>query len=230
MGTMTWFLLAVMLAASVAGGFVDASTWWIRCFSDGTQMGQYVARTNIYNYFGRTFAFVYLACLSLLVDTGQTTQYVALFVGLSFVVGAVSQPMLLNRSRPSQMLLMFIARLIRLEPHPLPEHGGPIPQGNRLFLFTGVAYFLLAMAGSLPYIVASVFPQYRLTISSTTQILNSFGTILVLTFVEQILYGMWDKSNLSSSLPYYMRGKVLGGLVAGLLLIVLFVFVKVHGI
>lgn len=214
-----WLFLAVMTVAYCSMAYVDSSTWWLRALSDGSRMGQFIGRTNIYNYFGRSFAFVYTGCLSFLVDTGHATQYVALFIGITFLAGAMSQRILLNRGRASQSLLMFIAHTIRLSPQPLAETNEALPQGRALFLITSSSTFLLSLALSLPYIVASIFPEFRLTISSTSQVLNSLGTILVLTFVDQMLFALWDKSGLAASLPYFMRGRITGMTGAGTLLI-----------
>jgi hypothetical protein len=89
-----------------------------------------------------------------------------------------------------------------------------INYGNKLLLSTTVSTTLFCLGMSAPYILASLFRSYRLTLASTGQILNAIGMIFILLFVDLLMFKSWDDKELQHAIKYYSRGRVLGILLA----------------
>jgi hypothetical protein len=202
---------------------IDTSGWWIRAFSDGTNMGKFVSKTNLYTYSGRLFSFIYMSLLALYIESGATTRLVCAAIVASLLVGAVAHLLLLNRSHLSQKLLRGVGRLLKLEIGPELSAFQPLPYGVKLRWTAAAATTIFCLGMSAPYILASMFPDYRLTLASTGQILNAMGMMFILFFVDYLMYSAWDASELPSAVFYYSSGRLIGILGAALIVFMLYV-------
>lgn len=215
---------AILIAANFCISMcilVDTSTWWIRALSASGNMGRSVSRTNIYSYSGRFFAFTYMTSLSLLVDTGSTTREICMIVGTSLLIAVALHMLLLNRSRFSQSLLLRISRVLSLDGEAL-EAGAEtaIPYARTISRSTAAASFFLCMALGAPYVLASLVPDFRLTIANIGQILNSIAMIFILFYVDQSLYRAWDENRLEAAVRSYNTGRLAGIGAAGAVMII----------
>lgn len=189
---------------------IDTSVWWVRSFAGTGEVGRYVARTNIYSYSGRLFAFTYMTLLSLMVDNKAAPKDLARTIAISYVVGAVLHVLVLNKSSISEKALYALARLLGLSPPSRRPVAKPLAKGSEIRLTTAVASFLLAAAMGAPYLLASFHPELRLTISNIGQIINSMAMIFILFYVDQSMYQAWDREDLPSSIIYYSQGRIIG--------------------
>lgn len=191
-------------------------------------MGLYISRTNIYSYTGRFFAFTYMTCLSILVDTGSTPVSICLIIGSSLIVATSLHLFLLNRSQYSRRILSSIARMLSLGAV-IPDVSGDIalPYARTISRSTAAASFLLCMALGAPYVLASLVPEYRLTIANVGQILNSIAMIFILFYVDQNLYKSWDEKKLHVAVQSYNTGRIVGISLAGASLILVAIAILV---
>jgi hypothetical protein len=223
-------ILPYILCASIALNLlIDSSGWWLRAFSDGSNIGHFVARTNLYTYSGRLFSFFYMFLLSIFIEFGATALEVCGLIVVSFVVGGLAHKIFLNRSTPSQYILQKLANIMRLEVTPVPVNFVGVSYGPKLLITTAAATTIFCLGMSAPYILASLFPAFRLTLASVGQILNAAGMMFILFFVDQIMYKSWDNRELGSAIEYYNNGRFIGTMSAAGIISVLYLIVRYKG-
>jgi hypothetical protein len=204
---------------------IDSSGWWLRTFSDGSNIGHYVSRTNLYTYSGRLFSFLYMSLLSLYIEFGASAQDVCLIIIISLLTGAAAHKILLNRSTTSSRVLQMIARVMKLDVSLDQAHDLELAYGPKLKWTAAAATTIFCMGMSAPYILASLFPDFRLTLASVGQILNAAGMMFILFFVDYLMYKSWDNKELNTAINYYNAGRIYGVLFAAMLISVLYFFV-----
>jgi hypothetical protein len=165
--------------------------------------------------------------MSIRIDIGLSVEGVILYVGIGFFVGAILQAVTLNSEYASQKILTMLARLLRVELEVRPEMqlSTAAPQAA-LFFSTFTATVLFCAGLGVPYILASALPEYRLTMSSLGQVLNAFGMIFILVYVDQRLYRAWDNGALGAAIYSYRWGRLCGILFSATVMFVLFEIVK----
>jgi hypothetical protein len=207
---------------------IDTSGWWLRTFSDGSNIGHFVSRTNLYTYSGRLFSFLYMSLLSLYIEIGANTSDVCVIVLTSFMSGAAAHKLFLNRGRFSQKLIYQIARLMRLDVSGVIHVEGQITPsyGEKLRWTTAASTMIFCLGMSAPYILASLFPQFRLTLASVGQILNAVGMMFILFFVDFLMYKSWDNRELSSAISFYNSGRIIGILCAAGVVLIIYLVVR----
>lgn len=73
------------------------------------------------------------------------------------------------------------------------------------------------MGISIPYIVASIFPEYRMTFNNLGQIINSVGMLLVLVFIDNQMYKDWDRGIIVNSNEHYTGSRTFGLMVSAII-------------
>ncbi len=199
-------LVIISLAMSL---FVETSTWWLRSEAQPGSIGFFVSRTNIFLYGGRFFALVFASAISFFVDRLIATPIIILVLALSFTISAISHGVLLGGRGITHKVTKLFGRLLRLSFTSKP--GSSIkPREFRIISATALTSFVFAMGMSVPYVLASTFSEYRLTISNLGQILNSFGTLLLLFYVDQVLFAAIDNGTIKVKVVSYSRGRMIG--------------------
>jgi hypothetical protein len=215
-GFLVTFCLAILF-------FIDTSCWCLRGLSPRNKIGLYTSKTNIYSYFGRLFTFTYMSIMSIRIDVGLSVESVTLYVCIGFFVGAIVQAATLNSGYLSHKILATLARFLRVELEvrsEAPSRGGIVQ--TPLFVSTFIATTLFCAGLGAPYILAAALPEYRLTMSSLGQVLNAFGMIFILIYVDQRLYRAWDNGTLGAAIYSYRWGRVSGILFSATVMLVLF--------
>ena len=217
----TYIIAAIVCFSIMFCLVIDTSGWWIRAFSDGSNMGTFVSKTNIYTYSGRLFSFTYMSFLSFYIESGANTFEVSKIIFVSLVGGAAAHGILLNRYDYSQNFLKFIAKTIKLDIGRNKLSQQPLDYGWKIKYAAASATAIFCLGMSAPYILASMFPNFRLTLSSVGQILNAVGMLFILLLVDQLLYKSWDRGELAAAVSYYNTGRIMGVIVAAMFVFVI---------
>lgn len=210
-----WSLIAALAMISLATSLlIETSSWWLRSFSRPGNVGLYISRTNIYLYGGRFFALLFSTFIAILVDQQVSTERLLELLAIGFAGTGVAHLVLLNDSRFTLALVIRIARLMRMSPPDI-EHHHPRSPADRESIRTPTALssMFFGLGLSLPYVLASMMPEYRLTIGNLGQVINSFGTLLLLFWVDQRLFAALDKDRLQDAVVHYGRGRAIGFLI-----------------
>jgi hypothetical protein len=208
-------LVVIALMSSL---LVETTTWWLRAEATKGSVGLFVSRTNIYLYGGRLFSLIFAAGISFLIEISVSTQILIILFTLSFVFNSLVHVFVLNGGSLTYYILKVFSRFLRLPPPEIRVHHPQTKYFSRITVVTAASSFAFSMGLTLPYILASLVPDYRLSISSLAQIINSFGTLLLLFYVDQVLFSAVDDGTIRTKVIEYSRGRALGFSVASIVL------------
>jgi len=65
-----------------------------------------------------------------------------------------------------------------------------------------------------------------MTLSGVGQLINSFGTLILLFMVDPLLYRLLDKNILSSAIRSYTMGRLFGFFLGGLLVLIPYLIIQ----
>lgn len=198
---------------------IETTSWTIRALSTPGSSGIFIARTNIYLYGGRLFALLYIIFMSYLVDKGANTSDILSAMATAYLLTWATHVAFRHSSLLKRLISTTTVTFLRL----------PVIDGitrkeivnNALRQSTLIATLFFVAAMSLPYVLAASYPTYRMTFSSLGQIINSFGTLILLFIVDPKLYKLMDEKKLSTQIFEYERGRTLGFGIGGATLMLL---------
>jgi hypothetical protein len=206
--------------------FVETSSWWLKSLCPENQMGRYISRTNIYLYGGRFFSLIFSSGIAVYIESGKTKSAVCFLIAASFLLASAFQAVTLNRGIFTQRIVRFLSHAMFLrdfEPQPTPQD---IKREHRLALTTLFTSYIFGIGTGLPLLAATLFPQHRLSISYLGQIINSAGTLVLMFFVDQVLYRSMDGGTLRNDVVYYTYGRVAGFSLAALSFFIGWLFLR----
>lgn len=200
--------LMASIGLSISLG-METLSWTVRSLSNHGTMGYFISRTNIFLYTARMFNLVFVVFVSLLIDTGVKTNSIMTTIGIAFAVAAISHMPLIKSKKTENIISTKVAKLLGL-----PFVGDkPIYQTSKnikLRNHTIASSFVFTAGLSIPYILASLMPEYRMTMSNVAQIINSIGTVVLLFYVDPIMYKMMDNGKLNEYVACYVMGRFTG--------------------
>ncbi|KAB2911169.1 MAG: DUF2837 family protein, partial [Dechloromonas sp.] len=88
---------------------------------------------------------------------------------------------------------------------------------SRLFFMTLFTSVIFSLSLTAPILGAILVPEFRLSISYIGQVINFFGTIVVLFFVDQILFRAIDHQEVNDVIMSYVTGRLVGFFLIGIL-------------
>ena len=103
-------------------------------------------------------------------------------------------------------------------PVPVRQEIKKIPDDSKVMIITAASSSIFSLGLAVPYILASTYPDYRLTLASLGQAVNAVGTLLLLFFVDQILFKSIDDGTIRYKVVRYTVGRSLGFGTAGFVL------------
>lgn len=195
---------------------IETSSWLVRAQSASGQLGLYVGRSNIYLYFARMFTLLFTASLALSVEVGQAPKVIYESICATFIVSSLLHFLLIIPS--SRHFIIKIVSTILFLPNKFsrsPNLGANI-FSNKLFWLTSVTSLIFSVSLTAPILGAILFPEFRLSISYVGQVINFFGTIIILFFVDQILFRAIDSNEIEEILVSYIIGRLCGFFVVGI--------------
>lgn len=207
--TGNWPTLFIPVALAVSF-FIETSSWWIRIYASANNVGQYISSSNIYLYGGRFFALVFSLLLALEIESGSNPFDIALLFCISFFASSILQlPLFHYQTR--RFLLKNLSVILRLPSSNFDafnEEKAVSFQINGLFFSTLSSTVLFSVGVTIPLFIASIFIENRLAISNLGQLINSFGMIILLFFVDKKLYYSLDKGYLYKTVKVYSLARL----------------------
>lgn len=217
---MLYFILIIALGIAL---LIETTSWSIKSYSKPEFKGIFVAKTNIYLYGARLFLLVYTVGLSYLVDSKVQIFDITIIVSVSYLFSSLIHMCVLSNKCHVKLCELFM--WIIAVPKSLRRTNSEIKIFSKMLaLKTSASCFIFAIAMAAPYISASLFPDLRMTFGAIGQIVNSFGTIMLLFFVDPILYKLMDANELMENLYGYFIGRILGFFVGGTFLVLIAIF------
>jgi hypothetical protein len=218
MGTHWFDGIFIITPLSQAIAFlIETSSWLVRAQSSPSDLGLYVGRSNIYLYSARLFTLIFTASLAFAVETGYPISGIFTAIHLTFLVAAVLHAILLFEGVRMRMMSLISGALL------LPKRGqvgSPVRVHDfksRLFFMTLFTSVIFSLSLTAPILGAILVPAFRLSISYIGQVINFFGTIVVLFFVDQILFRAIDHREVNDVIMSYVTGRLVGFFLIGIL-------------
>lgn len=203
---------AVFLSVAL---FIDTSAWWIRSLAQPTDVGLYVSRSNIYLYGGRFFSLAFVVAVSLAIEIGATPKQVAICCFYTFCLASLLQLVCVMKNFNNGAVMKVMMRILIL-PKKLQNDKAGLVKNKKLFITTIFASFVFAIGNGMPLLFASIFIDYRLSMSNLGQIINSLGMVCLLLFVDQDLFKAIDNGTIQSEVIVYTRGRFIGLMLAAI--------------
>lgn len=215
--TIIGLLVAITLSTSL---LIETSSWCLRVYAVSGNIGIYIARTNIYLYGGRFFALLTQVLVSFLVDQGADSLVTLHIFLWGFIAATVIHVIFLGRKFTRSSLEAMLLRMMRLE-MPKPQ----VVESNlnrRLFLATSAASTFFSLALMTPLVLASFFPDYRLTLNNAGSLINFLGMLVLLGYLDPMLYRALDDGLIAQKIESYIWGRATGFVLCVLILIGIF--------
>lgn len=217
-----FILVAIFLSLSL---LVETSSWCVRAYAGAGNLGTFIARTNIYLYGGRFFAIGTQILIGYLVDRGALpidTLWVFLF---SFALASVVHMLVLAKSSLRLSFEKILLRLLFLKPH-IEVREMTHLLNRKLFLVTAIVSTFFSIALMAPLVLASAFPEYRLTLNNSGSLINFFGMILLLAYLDPLLYRALDDSTFNEKIESYIWGRITGFVICAVTLAIALLSLK----
>jgi len=216
------FLLLIAAIGFGMSSLIETTSWALRAMSSKSNQGLFNAKANIYLYGGRFFALFFMMILSLIVDKLADLHYVLMFISISVSFAALLQLLYFHSnffflSINRIMIFLFLKKIAHVN---LLNIQNKVDR--RLFINSWVATLILVFGVTFPYLLASLYPNVRMTISTFGQVINAIGTIILLFKVDPILYQRMDKNDLRIHVFSYLKGRYFGLALASSILWILF--------
>jgi hypothetical protein len=197
-----YLIAALAYAFSI---FIDISVYYIKYYIQDNKNIRYIlSLINIFQYSARAFVLIFVPVMSYLTETVKdknkvweitliTHVFVVLFLLLLFHTNFI-----LNFSKfIIKILNIIFGKSKKIEI----IHFKPVEKNNSIFksstlLFFSVSYlagFLFSFSISFLYIFSFYFPSKALMLSSFAQIINMFGSLLLILFIDPKIMSLIDK-------------------------------------
>jgi hypothetical protein len=214
-------IFAILVTLSLAISLlIETSSWCVRAYSGSGNLGSYISKTNIYLYGGRFFALLTQVVIGYLVDVGSSLK-ATLLIFLVGILGATLVHFLVLARKsfriPFESILLKLMRLKASKEVPMSYIFD-----KRIFIATTLVSTFFALALMAPLVLASAFPEYRLTLNNSGSLINFFGMLLLLAYLDPMMYKALDDGTFGEKVESYIWGRILGfAICASLLAVVL---------
>lgn len=214
----TLFLLCV--AGLTIAMLIDSTAWHIRALAVIEDRGLFISKTNIFLYGGRFFSLLYMTILAYFVDIGKMPADIILVSAIGFGIAAITNHVILGIQRNRRVFVALAATGLFL-PHRPPAEANVASavlrqsaSAQKLFVQSALATFVFSLGISVPYFVAALYPDFRMTFNNLGQIINSIGMLILLLLVDAKLYRDWDAGVIAESNEAYTLSRTVGLFVA----------------
>jgi hypothetical protein len=230
MNNNTLFIFGVICAFGFAVAlFIETSSWCVRSRSRIFDQGLFNSRANIYLYGSRAFLLTFVLSMSFLIDKKISGELVILVVAtaltLALLLHLAFKYSLIFNKRVLEVILKYLAlngdgreKIVELD--------------SRFGLMrnTAMATVILTFGVVSPFIIAQNYPDIRMTIGAFGQIINAFGTILLLLKVDPIMYRGMDDGTLFTLVDSYVDGRIVGLVASTIMAWCIFSVLKINSI
>ena len=203
--------ISLLIAFSLAVSFlIETSSWCARSYSSPGNIGSFIARSNIYLYGGRFFAIATQVLIGYLVDSGAVPSDTLGIFLFGFLLTIATHVLFLGKRSWRKSLEYLLLKLMRLHVLPSPSPSVSRVINKRLFIATTLVSTFFALALMAPLVLASAFPEYRLTLNNSGSLINFFGMLLLLAYLDPMMYKALDDGTFGEKVESYIWGRIAG--------------------
>lgn len=211
---------------------VESFVWFIRSMSETAYRSKSISTSNIIMYVTRVMLIGYQILLNYKIETGGGVEEVVLSGMIAMLVALLTHGLIFCHEGVLREVwrcfkwLALTFRLIRPGElcHDVYVSAWRFRPGA-VMLASLVSTITLLFVYTLPQIFATIFYEYRLTLSSVGQVISFFGMLITLFVLDPRLFKMHDSGEIRTGFGQYLNGRLWGLMSAGLLLGVGYVFI-----
>jgi hypothetical protein len=211
---------------------VESFVWFIRSMSAAEYRSKSISTSNIIMYITRVMLIGYQILLNYKIETGGGVEEVIVSGMIAMLVALLCHALFFCHAgslRFSWRVFKGFALTFRLiRPGELCDDVYVSPWRFRpgvIMLASLVSTVTLLFVYTLPQIFATIFYDYRLTLSSVGQVISFFGMLITLFVLDPRLFRMHDTGEIRTGFSQYLNGRMWGLVSAGLLLTLAYGFV-----
>lgn len=184
---------------------LESITWYIRSLSIENKIAWVIAKTNMVVYFSRFFYLAYLTLIYYQLENGSSLNKTLTILFCAFLISVVFQGLIFTSIGKS--VIQKISNLYGIEINKIEVKKRKID--IKLFIYNVMAVILISLGVILPAILAYIYPNQRLTLSVSYQIMNAFGTFILLSKVDPVLSESMDLGYLNEIIRSYLLSRIL---------------------
>lgn len=196
---------------------VETFVWYIRSMSESKYRSKVISTSNIIMYLTRVLLIGYQIILNYEIETGGNVRQVILSGLIGMVFAALAHWIIFSNHSAVQFFWNVFyktsAKFRLIHPHEYCEDVHVLGKDfaiNLVVFASFVSTISLLFVYILPQIFATLFFEYRLTLSSVGQVISFFGMIVTLFILDPQLFKMQDAGEIKTGFSYYLHGRIFG--------------------
>lgn len=210
---------------------VESFVWYVRTMSSPAYRSKSVSTSNIVMYITRVLIIGYQIILNFTIESGGGLRAVLITTLIGVAISLLGHLFFFY----IHGVLTFLWKLFLIVFGRLKIINGHEYETEIFFPSLKFEFGFLAMASALstialvfvyiaPQIFATLYADYRLTLSSVGQVISFFGMVVTLLVLDPALFKMHDEGEIQKGFSLYLRGRLLG-LFASIVLMVVCIVV-----
>jgi hypothetical protein len=214
-------LIGILVSVLIFGFVMDAYAVFLRVAGiDG--LGEVLAMSNLVQYIARISNVLVIFILSFAFETGKLTTPVSLIFLLASLVGLVTVYALIQSNRFCNVVRLALLPIL----YPSFRHvakvnvwrdTGHLKKASlKLATYSAITNMLIVIAMFIPFGIASLYPEMRMTSVYVGQLMNFFATLLVFAIQDPVSMRMVDSGSLKEAGTALLYGRVLSYALAAL--------------
>jgi len=155
-----------------------------------------------------------------LIESGLTRDHAYKILALAFLTGALFHTFLIRSSGIN--FVKWVATRNRIEVKSINVFQSTLKL--KLLFYNAFAVIIISGGIILPIFLAYMYPERRLTLSVSSQIMNAFGSYIILSKIDPVLSHEMDLGNLDLIIKSHVIGRMIGLAIAALIMFFLIIF------
>jgi len=212
-------LIAILVSVLIFGFVMDAYAVFLRVAGvDG--LGEVLAMSNLVQYIARISNVLVIFILSFAFETGRLKTPVSLIFMLASIVGVVTVCGLIKSKKFCNAVRIALLPVLYLSFRHVAkidvwrDTGHFTRASLKLATYSALTNMLIVIAMFIPFGIASLYPEMRMTSVYVGQLMNFFATLLVFAIQDPISMRMVDAGSLKEAGTALLYGRVLSYVLA----------------
>jgi len=207
-------LVAILVSVLIFGFVMDAYAVFLRV-AGVEGLGEVLAMSNLVQYIARISNVLVIFILSFAFETGRLSTPVSLifllasFIGIATVYSLIKSKKFCNAVRLVLMPILYPSFRHVSKVDVWRDTGHFKLASLKLATYSAITNMLIVIAMFIPFGIASLYPEMRMTSVYVGQLMNFFATLLVFAIQDPISMRMVDGGSLKEAGTALLYGRVL---------------------
>ena len=206
--------IIVLVLVLIFGFLMDGYAVFLRV-AGVEGLGEILAMSNLVQYIARISNVVVIFALSFAFETGRLSIQVSFIFLIASIIGMMTVYYLIREKRFCNLVGLLLLpvlypsfKAVCKVPVWRPV-GGLSMRSIRLLSFSALTNSLIVIAMFVPFGIASIYPEMRMTSVYFGQLMNFFATLLVFAIQDPISMRLVDAGNFQETGASLLYGRVI---------------------